>query len=143
MKYNYILKQRDGQEVDSFSFAWIWWKCCDLKIKKGESVEDSIKYAIDAKEHLIEGIQKIRDEQNKNFQEIKPLMISKINQTNNLIELLDLINQLKYEYSGKEFTLFKEDEVYYLMKSIEKIDAFVKFLKPHIHSDLVIEIVIW
>jgi len=124
MGFQYAIINKETKEtVGTFSFAWIK-DCITVKENLCEMLSE-VRKLIDKCKFDIEEINRFQESV---YPEAKKKILEEINETGNLLELLKKIDHLNEEYTKKTFTFYREDEIYYAQRTLDKLETFETWL---------------
>ena len=75
--------------------------------------------------HWLEEIRKVQDDK---FPEIKKKVLEEVEKTANLVEIMNFIGSLGETYTKKMYTTYREDEVWIVNATLEKLERLVTYL---------------
>lgn len=120
----YIITNRETKEVvETISVGWL---NDYLNLKQDIP---SLRNSCEKKIHELKiELQEIRNDQDSKFPEIKKRVLEEVEKTANLVEILNLIGSLSENYTKKMYTTYREDEVWYVKTTLEKLERLETYL---------------
>ena len=120
----YVIVNRETKEVEeTISVGWlndfinIKQDILSLRNSSGKKIQE-----------LKMELEEIRRHQDSMFPEIKRKVLEEVEKTGNLVEILNLIGNLNETYTKKIYTTYREDEVWYIKTTLEKMERLETYL---------------
>jgi hypothetical protein len=120
----YIITNRETKEVvETIFVGWL-----DNYINLNQDIP-SLRNSCEKKIHELKiELQEIRKVQDSKFPEIKKRVLEEVEKTANLVEILNLIGSLGETYTKKMYTTYREDEVWIVNATLEKLERLETYL---------------
>jgi hypothetical protein len=125
-----ILSKETKEVVETLSFGWLN-EMIDLK-QDIVSLRNSCGKKI--QELKIE-LEEIRRDQDTMFPGIKMKILEEVEKIGNLVDILNLIGNLNENYTKKLYTTYREDEVWYVKTTLEKLERLETYLGWYLNEE--------
>lgn len=94
----------------------------------GKLYRSESRYPFSEKFMWKEDSREIQNLQDSKFPEIKKKVLEEVEKTANLVEIMNLIGSLAETYTKKMYTTNREDEVWIVKTTLEKLERLVTYL---------------